>query len=200
MARSTADSKVADSKVADNLELSPDMRNRTGARDLSARLSDLPISHPSSADYASDHHAARGPASPPERQHRESGGETHASADYAAPDDIKLTDDQRRIHILAGDETGGGHRHGTGRPGKTEFPAEWSDDRITDAILSVARNPDQAPKHQNWNDRWRVSGQHDGVRIVAVVASDGNVWTAWPDRRSPGVTTNPATKNSVEDI
>jgi hypothetical protein len=195
MARGTADSKGADRP-----ELPPDTRNREPARDLSARLGDLPESHPSSAGYVSDHHGERVPASSPERRHRDSAGETPASADYAAPDEIRLTDAQRRTHLLGGDETGGGHRHGTGRPGKTEFPADWDDDRIVDAILAVARDPDQAPKHQNWNDRWRISGERDGVRIVAVVQSDGSVWTAWPDRRSPGVTKNPATKNSVEDI
>jgi len=191
---------MADTRHADNPELPPDARSREVVRNLSARLSDLPASHPSSADYVSDQHAARRPASSPARHHRDSTGETPASADYAAPDEIQLTDDQRRIHILDGDDTGGGHRHGTGRPGKTEFPADWRDDRIVDAILAVARNPDRAPKHQNWNDRWRVSGEHDGVRVVAVVGSDGGVWTAWPDRRSPGVTKNPATKNPAEDI
>ena len=190
---------AVDSKGPDNPELPHDMRNREPARDLSARLGHLPESHPSSAGYVRDHHAARAPAtSPPERHQRDLPRETPASADYAAPDEIRLTDD-RRTHILDGDQTGGGHRHGTGRPKKTEFPADWSDDRIVDAILAVARNPDQEPKHKNWNDRWRVSGEHDGVRIVAIVGSDGSIWTAWPDKRSPGVTKNPAAKNSVED-
>jgi hypothetical protein len=194
VARSTADSKGAD-----NPELQPDMRNHAPARDLSARLSDLPESHPSSADYVSDDHTTRGPASSPERHQRDSPSEISPSADYAAPDEIQLTDDQRRTHILDGDETGGGHRHATGRPDKTEFPADWSDERIVDAILAVARNPDQAPERQDWNGRWLVSGRHDGVTIYAVVESDGRVWTAWPDEGSPGVTKNPAAKNSVED-
>jgi hypothetical protein len=190
---------MADIKDADNPQLPPDMRSREPARDLSARLGDLPSSHPSSPEYASDHHAARGPTASPERRHSDSTSETPASAEYAAPAEIRLTDEQRRVHILDGDQTGGGHRHGTGRPAKTEFPAEWGDDRIVDAILAIARHPDQAPKHQNWNDRWRVSGEHDGVRIFAIVESDGGVWTAWPDERSPGVTKNPAAKSSVED-
>ena len=194
MARGTADSKDGD-----NPELPPDMHSREPARDLSARLSDLPESHPSSAGYVSDHSAARGSASSPEHHQRDSPSEIPASADYAAPDEIQLTDDQRRTHILDGDETGGGHRHGTGKPDKTEFPADWSDDRITDAILAVARNPGQEPERQDWNGRWLVSGQHDGVTIYAVVESDGGIWTAWPDEGSPGVTKNPAAKNSVED-
>jgi hypothetical protein len=191
---------IADTKSADDPELPPDMRSREPARDLSARLGGLPESHPSSASYVSDHHTARAPASAPDRHLRDLSSETPASADYAALDDIQLTDDQRRIHILDGDETGGGHRHGTGRPDKTEFPADWSDDRIVDAILAVARNPDEAPERHDWNGRWLASGQHDGVTIYAVIESDGRVWTAWPDEGSPGVTKNPAAKNSVEDI
>lgn len=193
MARGTADSKGAD-----NPELTPDVRNREPARDLSVRLGALPDSHPSSASYVSDHHAARAPASLPERHQRDLPRETPANADYAAPDEIRLTD-QRRTHILDGDKTGGGHRHGTGRPLKTEFPADWNDDRIVDAILAVARDPDQAPERQDWNGRWLVSGQHDGVTIFAAVESDGRVWSAWPDEGSPDVTKNPAAKNSVED-
>jgi Bacterial EndoU nuclease len=184
---------TADSKNGDNPELPPDMHSRETARDLSARLSDLPESHPSSSGYVSDHHSARGSASSPERHQRDSPSETPASADYTDPHEIQLTAD-RRIHIVDGDQTGGGHRHGTGQPGKTEFPAEWGDDRITDAILAVARNPDQVPERQDWNGRWQVSGEHDGVKIFAVVESDGRVWTAWPDEGSPGVV-----KNAVKD-
>ena len=187
MARGLADSK------SDNPELTPDLRNHEPARDLSARLGDLPDSHPSSAGYVSDHRAARGPASSADHHEHDSPSEAAATADYAAPDEIQLTAD-RQTHILDGDQTGGGHRHGTGRQGKTEFPAEWGDDRVTDAILAIARNPDQAPERQDWNGRWQVSGQHDGVKIFAVVDSDGRISTAWPDEGSPGVV-----KNEVKD-
>ena len=105
-------------------------------------------------------------------------------------DDVRLTP-ERRAHILDGDETGGGHRHGTGEPGKTEFPAEWDDDRIIDAVLTVARTPDEAPERQDWNERWSVTGTRDGVEVVAIVESDGRVWTAWPGEGSPGVIKNP---------
>jgi len=188
---------IAESKVCDFPELPPDTRNREPARDLSARLGDLAGSHPSSADYVSDRRAAHERVSSAERYQRDSPAETSASADYAAPDEIQLTAD-RHVHIFDGDQTGGGHRHGTGRPGKTEFPAEWGDDRIADAIFAVARNPDQAPERQDWNGRWQVSGRHDGVMIYAVVESDGRVWSAWPDEGSPGVTKNPAAKNQEE--
>jgi Bacterial EndoU nuclease len=181
-------------KDADDAQLPPDVRSREPARDLSARLGDLPPSHPSSAGYVSDHRAAREPASSPDRRQRDSLREIPASADYAAPDEIHLTGD-RRIHILDGDQTGGGHRHGTGRSDKTEFPAEWGDDRIVAAILAIARHPDQEPERQDWNGRWQVSGEQDGVKIFAVVESDGRIWTAWPDEDSPGVVKNPVKDN-----
>lgn len=97
--------------------------------------------------------------------------------DRPAVADIRLTGD-RRTHILVGDQTGGGHRHGVGRPGKTEFPADWDDDKIIENVLSVSREPDRRPVRQNWNDRWRVQGSRDGVEIVAIVAGEGLVWTA----------------------
>jgi hypothetical protein len=59
-------------------------------------------------------------------------------------------------------------------------------------VLSVAREPDQPPVRQNWNDRWRVQGTREGVGIVAIVNMDGPVWTAWPREGSPGVVKNEA--------
>jgi hypothetical protein len=112
------------------------------------------------------------------------------ATDRPAVEDIRITP-ERTTHILDGDGTGGGHRHGTGKPGKTEFPASWDDEKIVDAIVDVARRPDQQPAHQEWNNRWVARGTRDGVGIVAVVASDGRIWTSWPTADSPGVTKNP---------
>jgi hypothetical protein len=113
--------------------------------------------------------------------------------DHPTSKDIRLSA-ERGTHILAGDETGGGHRHGVGSPGKTEFPADWDDGRVIENVLSIAREPDQPPVRQNWNDRWRVQGKREGVDIVAIVTSGGLVWTAWPREGSPGVV-----KNEPED-
>jgi len=46
------------------------------------------------------------------------------AAGRPAPDSLTLPP-ERATHILDGDRWGGGHRRGTGRPGKTEFPADW---------------------------------------------------------------------------
>jgi hypothetical protein len=99
---------------------------------------------------------------------------------------------ERRVHILDGDaDGGGGHRHGIGNPGKTEFPASWNDKKIIDALLDVARRPDHSPGHQEWNDRWVARGTRDDVEVVAVVARDGRIWTGWPTPGGPGVVKNP---------
>jgi hypothetical protein len=174
MVRRTAESRT------DKPELEPDTHAHGVARDLRSRLEGLPGSHPSAAGYSGD-------------SRRDSPGVHAPAADRVWTDDIRLTA-ERRTHILDGDQSGGGHRHGTGQPGKTEFPADWSDDRIIDAVLAITRNPGRAPERQQWNDRWRVSGEHDGLHIAAIVESDGLVWTAWPREGSPGVV-----KNGLED-
>lgn len=68
----------------------------------------------------------------------------NADALTRPPIDALFIPPERAIHILDGDATGGGHRYGTGSPGKTEFPASWDDGKITGNILSVARSPDSA--------------------------------------------------------
>jgi Bacterial EndoU nuclease len=105
------------------------------------------------------------------------------------PDSVHVAPERAR-HILDGDRWGGGRRHGTGRPGKTEFPPSWDDEKIIGHILSVARAPDDPPVFQA-NHRWRVHGQRDGVGINVIVQPDGRIWSAWPDAGSPGVVKNP---------
>jgi hypothetical protein len=106
-----------------------------------------------------------------------------------APDSLLLPP-ERAAHILDGDRWGGGHRHGTGRPEKTEFPADWDDERIIRQIEDVARFPDARPVLQA-NHRWRARGERDGVAITVVVHPDGMIWAAWPEEGSPGVIRNP---------
>jgi hypothetical protein len=98
----------------------------------------------------------------------------------------------RTWHLLDGDgpdKPGGGHRHGTGKPGKTEFPKDWSDQTIISFVEDVCRRPDEV----SWKDskRWRVKGERDGVNINAVILPDGRIWTAWPDEGGRGVRKNP---------
>jgi hypothetical protein len=105
------------------------------------------------------------------------------------PDSLHVAPERAR-HILDGDRWGGGHRHGTGRPGKTEFPSGWDDEKIIGHVLNVARNPDEPPVFQA-NRRWRTHGQREDVGINVIVQPDGRIWSAWPDAGSLGVVKNP---------
>jgi hypothetical protein len=117
--------------------------------------------------------------------------------DRPTPDAIRVTP-ERVTHILEGEPVGngGGHRHGTGKPGKTEFPADWGDDKIIDTALSVARKPDERPVLQDRNNRWLCIGTRDSVEVSVIVLPGGEVWTAWPEEGSPGVVRNPRKRKS----
>jgi Bacterial EndoU nuclease len=120
-----------------------------------------------------------------------SGWDSVDAQDRPKAGDIHLNA-ERTTHILDGDADGsGGHRHGTGIPGKTEFPASWDDKKIIETVVDIARRPDLPPKHQEWNDRWVARGTRDDVEVVVVVARGGRIWTSWPTPDSPGVVKNP---------
>lgn len=112
-------------------------------------------------------------------------------SDTRPPLDALRVPIERATHILDGDATGGGHRHGTGSPGKTEFPAHWDDDAILDAITSAARSPDYAELERN--GRWKTLGSRDDVKLAVIVMQDGRIWSAYPLPGSLGVRENPRT-------
>jgi len=125
-----------------------------------------------------------------------SGWDAMAADNRTAVDALRVTP-ERTAHILDGDPArGGGHRSGTGKPGKTEFPASWDDEKIMGHVLDVARRPDSPPVHQHWNDRWVCSGTRDRVEVSVVVLRSGEVWTAWPEEGGPGVVRNPRRQTS----
>jgi hypothetical protein len=139
-------------------------------------------------------------ASPADEDHRPEGGRPERSGwdavdagNRPALDALRMTP-ERRTHILDGDAYGGGHRHGTGRPGKTEFPADWDDEKIVDTLLDVARRPDRVPRRQERNGNWVTRGTREDVEVVAIVAGDGRVWSGWPLPGGPGVVKNPKEK------
>ena len=86
----------------------------------------------------------------------------------------------RRIHILDGDTTGGGHRPGTGNKDKSEFPTVWSDDKIVREVESVA-NDSASIRTVQPNGRIRVEGVRDGVAVRVIIDADGtSIRTAHP--------------------
>ena len=121
-----------------------------------------------------------------------SGWDSVDAADRPPVDAIRVSP-ERRGHILDGDADGigGGHRHGVGKPGKTEFPANWDDEKIMSKVLDVAQRPDVPPVLQQRNNRWVCTGIRDGVEVSIIVLRSGEVWTAWPEEGSPGVVRNP---------
>lgn len=114
--------------------------------------------------------------------------------DRPPPDAIRLPP-ERLAHILDGDELNrGGHLHGTGIPGKSEFPPDWDENRIAAAVLHTAYRPQFVEQQEH--GRWLVRRTHDRVDVWAVVNEDGRIWTAYPAPGSPGVTRNPQARDS----
>lgn len=70
-------------------------------------------------------------------------------------------------HILSGDKTNGGHRHGAGR-GKSEFPASWTDQEILTLIEDVANDANAVSTRARMG-RWKIVGVRKGVTIAVIV-------------------------------
>lgn len=94
-------------------------------------------------------------------------------------DKPSLIDPKGEAHILGGDATGGGHRFGTGIPGKSEFPQSWSDEKIAGEISDVATDPSssRAPAGRG---RSIVRGTRDGIDIEVIVEPGGRIVTGYP--------------------
>ncbi|HTW73266.1 MAG TPA: EndoU domain-containing protein [Acetobacteraceae bacterium] len=88
---------------------------------------------------------------------------------------------ERRTHILDGDgRGGGGHGPGRGIPGKSEFPPNWTDEHVIDAIMSVADDI-SARREVTGSGRTVVAGTRDGIEIHVVIGRDGRtIVTAYP--------------------
>ena len=105
---------------------------------------------------------------------------------------VDLTNDKVRNHILEGDETDGGHRHGTGKSGKSEFPADWSDEKILHEVSDIATDPNATWEQQTGKlgaqytkagdpVRWKVTATHDGIDITVIVEPHGRgIVTGFP--------------------
>ena len=156
----------------------PEKRRGNGGQDAAGPLNTQPGEVRSRAEYYEELRATGRPMAATDR-----------NSDPSAPDSLHVAP-ERAKHILDGDRWGGGHRHGTGRPGKTEFPSDCDDEKIIGHVLAVARAPDDGPVFQA-NRRWRVHGHRDEVGITVIIQPDGRIWSAWPDADSPGVVKNP---------
>ena len=96
-----------------------------------------------------------------------------------ADDFVDLASSSRRRHILDGNATGGGHRPGTGIPGKSEFPAGWSDDRIMHNISDIATDPTLRSRLGR-GGRTITEGIRDGIDIRVIQERNGDIVTGFP--------------------
>ena len=84
-----------------------------------------------------------------------------------------------RIHILVGDRTGGGHRHGAGQQ-RSEFPQAWTDDAIIMAIERIA-NSSTSTSSNGRLGRKIFMGTENSVRIKVVAdPKTGRIITGFP--------------------
>ena len=86
----------------------------------------------------------------------------------------------RRLHILYGDETGGGHHHSANRPCKTEFPESWNEDKIIETVKKLAAN-DNADWRQEDNGYYVAEQPYEGLDVRVVLDQEGDdIITAYP--------------------
>ncbi|UPT73177.1 MAG: EndoU domain-containing protein [Elusimicrobiota bacterium] len=95
--------------------------------------------------------------------------------------------DHGLVHILDGDDNGGGHRAGAGK-GKSEFPEGWDGSKIKENIQSVLADPGSKVTQEKGR-RIGVEGIRDGVSIKVIVEGPkdpnyGEVVTAYPKNRN----------------
>jgi hypothetical protein len=84
-------------------------------------------------------------------------------------DDLSLLDSKAQKHILDGDSiTSGGHRAGTGNPGKSEFPASWSDQKIENVISDIATDPKVQWSKPDPRGYITTTATRDGVEVKVV--------------------------------
>ncbi|QWL32686.1 RHS repeat-associated core domain-containing protein [Rathayibacter toxicus] len=98
---------------------------------------------------------------------------------HPTPQYVNLASTERTEHILDGELTdkgtwSGGHR-APGKPGKTPFPEDWSDEKIMHYISDIATDPTLALKPKNKTDignftkeglpaRFIVEGERESVK------------------------------------
>jgi hypothetical protein len=86
----------------------------------------------------------------------------------------ELYDEKAIRHILDGDATGGGHRFGTGKPGKSEFPSSWNDNKILREGADVLTDPKSVWSTPDGRGYITTTGTRDGIDIKVVFDTKHN--------------------------
>jgi hypothetical protein len=98
----------------------------------------------------------------------------------AANDNDPILSDQRIQHILYGDGSGGGHKHGQNKPCKSEFPEGWDDEKILTTVQKIAAN-DNLPWQQEDNGYYVSEYVEEDVKIRVVLGGQKKrIITAYP--------------------
>lgn len=110
--------------------------------------------------------------------------EAGSSASRGADDLVNLASEARTTHILTGEvrpngSFGGGHKPGTGYPGKSEFPPGWSDGQIMHQVSDVATDPSVVWRSGSRPGDYFANGTRDGVEIEVLIRND-EIWTGYP--------------------
>ena len=91
-----------------------------------------------------------------------------------------IISDARIQHILYGDDKGGGHKHGVGRPCKSEFPHNWNDERIINVTRAIAAN-DNLPWERQGNGYYVAEDYAGDIKVRVVKGPQKQrVITAYP--------------------
>jgi filamentous hemagglutinin len=112
-----------------------------------------------------------------------SAGSGGASGNAPNNDNNSLLDPKGENHVLYGDgPTSGGHLSGVGKPGKSEFPATWGAQDITNAISDIATDPRTQWSAPNPGNGYITgTGTINGVDIRVVVDPNrGRIVTGYP--------------------
>lgn len=93
--------------------------------------------------------------------------------------DIIITTKAQK-HILYGDERGGGHKFGAGKPCKSEFPQDWDNQKILTSVKHIAANDNLNWKEQN-NGYFTTEQFVGNVKVRVVLNREKEeVVTAYP--------------------
>ncbi len=103
--------------------------------------------------------------------------------------------EKRKMHMLHGDQSGGGHMHGTGAPCKSEFPADWTEDKIVATVTNMAAN-DNLGWQQQKNGNYVAEANDGQVRVRVVLNSNRTqIITAYP----VNLPLNPCNRGAAND-
>ena len=87
---------------------------------------------------------------------------------------VDLTD-FRKDHIL------NNHRSGANKSGETEFPADWSYDKILHYVSDVVTDSNSVTGYGKWNSPYAI-GTREGIEISVDFTNHGNakLHPEWP--------------------